>query len=261
MLLNILQAGCILGALGAILAFIVWFVARKFAIKVSPMLEEVLEKLPGANCGACGFAGCSGFAQAVVEGEAEPAACIPGGVETAQEVGKILGVEVKLREKRIAKVACSGRCEEKKYLYQDVKDCRVILSYFGGDSQCEYSCLGLGSCSLVCPFEAISVNIDQRKIEISEARCSGCGKCESACPRQVIKLVPLNKPYIMCSSQAKGGVVRKICPQGCIGCGRCVKVCQEGAIKVENNLAVFNYEKCTACGKCIEKCPTQVIKL
>jgi len=53
----------------------------------------------------------------------------------------------------------------------------------------------------------------------------------------------------------------KECPYGCMGLGTCVNVCKFGAIKIENNVAVVEYEKCQACGMCVTACPKNIIKL
>ena len=39
--------------------------------------EAIQEILPGANCGACGYSGCSGYAAALSKGEAKPGLCSP----------------------------------------------------------------------------------------------------------------------------------------------------------------------------------------
>ncbi|MEZ4552020.1 MAG: (Fe-S)-binding protein [Desulfobacterales bacterium] len=38
----------------------------------TPALQKVENLLAGANCGGCGFAGCSAAAEAIVNGEAPP---------------------------------------------------------------------------------------------------------------------------------------------------------------------------------------------
>ena len=58
-----------------LLGMIIGFVAKIFAVNVDSRIEEVEELLPGANCGGCGFAGCSDFAKAVVAEKAEPSQC------------------------------------------------------------------------------------------------------------------------------------------------------------------------------------------
>ena len=64
-----------------------------------------------------------------------------------------------------------------------------------------------------------------------------------------------------CFAASKLGGGDKLCPNGCIGLGSCVNACCFDAIKVENGVAVIDYEKCQACGRCIEACPKHIIKL
>ena len=130
----------------------------------------------------------------------------------------------------------------------------------GGTKSCQYGCLGLGDCAVACPFDAIIMN-DNGLPEIDPDKCTGCGECVRACPRNIITMAPISKrTHIRCSSYDHGKVVRQICTVGCIGCGICSRVCPEDAIRMENNLAIMDYEKCTNCGLCAEKCPTGTIE-
>ena len=64
--------------------------------------------MPGANCGGCGFAGCSAYAAAVAEGTAKPGLCSPGGKALAEKMGEIMGVAVEDSERKVAFVFCQG---------------------------------------------------------------------------------------------------------------------------------------------------------
>jgi len=76
-----------------------------------------------------------------------------------------------------------------------------------------------------------------------------------ACPRGLIKIVDKNATvFVRCNSLDHGKVVSKICETGCIACKLCEKVCEQQAIRIENNLAIIDYERCDNCGKCIEAC-------
>ena len=57
----ILIAVIVLGAIALIAAMVLYGVSKKFAVEEDPRLGKVLEVLPGANCGGCGFAGCGGM--------------------------------------------------------------------------------------------------------------------------------------------------------------------------------------------------------
>ncbi len=79
--------------------------------------------------------------------------------------------------------------------------------------------------------------------QVDAIKCTACGKCVTACPKRIIKLVPVDKRlHILCSSHDRGAKVRKICAVGCIGCTKCVKEAPEGAITMQDNLAVVNYD-------------------
>jgi RnfABCDGE-type electron transport complex B subunit len=251
----------VLGGLGLLAGGGLAYASKKFVSRIDPKVEKILEVLPGANCGACGFAGCSGFAKALVEGKAQANGCVPGGEEVARKVASILGIEVGVKEKKIAKLLCYHRgASQTRFDYQGLKSCRAANLLFGGNKACSYSCLGLGDCIEACPFGMITL-INER-IQIDEEKCTGCGKCVSICPKGVIALVPKEKRvHVLCNSKDKGAIVRKICKEGCIGCGICVKVCPEKAITLKDNLAHINYEKCTNCGICTEKCPTKAIQV
>lgn len=54
------------------------YAAKKFEVKEDPLVKAIVSALPGANCGACGFPGCEGFAKEIVKGVAKADSCIPG---------------------------------------------------------------------------------------------------------------------------------------------------------------------------------------
>jgi Na+-translocating ferredoxin:NAD+ oxidoreductase RNF subunit RnfB len=250
-----------LGGIGLLFGVGLCVASKVFRVEIDPKIEKILEILPGANCGACGFAGCKGYAEAVVRNpEVKADLCIAGGEEIANMVGKIIGKEVSKKERKYAIVKCRAKRGEVKttFLYDGIFDCKAALLLFGGDKGCGYGCLGYGSCVGVCPFGAI--NIKEGVAWIDSKRCRGCGLCVDVCPKEAITLVPESaKVLIFCNSKDKGAFVKKTCKCGCIGCRLCVKVCEEKAMAVENNLANLIWEKCNGCGKCTEKCPTNTI--
>ena len=98
-------------ALALVLAFLLGFLLglfkKIFSVKVDPKVQAVRDVLPGANCGGCGFAGCDGFAAAVVAGTAPANGCAAGGPSVAKKVGEVLGVAVSA-QKKAAILACRG---------------------------------------------------------------------------------------------------------------------------------------------------------
>ncbi len=250
-----------LGGIGALAGLGLGIAAKKFEVKIDPKEAEVLEALPGSNCGACGFPGCSGYAVAVVTGEAEVNACTVGGEEVAKKVAAIMGVEAVIKDEVVARVLCKGGDKEARirFTYYGVEDCKAAMLISGGNKSCAYACIGLGTCERVCPFGAIEMSPDRLPI-ISEELCTGCGLCANACPKSVIQMIPIsNKVHVSCRSLDRGPVVKKNCDVGCIACGICVKACPFEAITMENSLAVIDYAKCTNCGLCVPVCPTKAI--
>ena len=142
--------------------------------------------------------------------------------------------------------------------YIGEKDCRSAVLSGINVTDCNYGCLGFGSCVSVCPQQAIS--IQNGVAVVNRKRCVSCGLCAKACPRGLISLIPESRIIrVQCSNRDKGPVVKKVCTAGCIGCGLCAKQCEFEAIEFDGTLARINPEKCTLCGKCAEKCPVKVI--
>ena len=234
-----------------------------FAVKENENIPKIRECLPGANCGACGFSGCDGYAKALAEGLTDnPSLCTPGGDNTAREVAAIMGLTPSGVVEKVAYVACNGSCrpEERKYEYNGAKSCAAARLSFAGDRHCVYACLGYGDCVAVCPRNAITINQEKCIAEIDPKKCIGCGLCVKTCPGGIINLIEDTATVVVkCKNHLKGAEVRSACKNGCISCGKCEKSCPVGAIKVENNLAVIDYSKCTGCGICHSVCPVKCI--
>lgn len=216
--------------------------------------------LPGANCGACGFSGCDGYAHAILEEGAKPNLCVPGGKDAAAAIGKVLGVDAGNVEKKIAVVHCSGTCDvtKPKYIYNGIHSCAAAKQFFGGTGSCSYGCLGFGDCMNNCPNNAIT--LVQGVAHVDAEKCGGCGLCAKTCPQKVIAIQPADAlVFVRCSNQDRGAATHQVCEIGCIGCKKCEKNCPNGAITVENNLARIDYEKCSGCGTCAEVCTTKCI--
>ena len=232
-----------------------------FSTPENPLKKEIRQCLPGINCGACGFKGCDDYTEALACGNAAPNLCIPGAQAVADEISKIIGVEAEPFEDVVAFVACNGHCDAvvHKAKYEGLNTCKAASMVYGGENACRVSCLGFGDCANACPADAICLR--DGIAHVNTDRCLGCGVCAVTCPKQIIHMLPQKTAVaVMCSNKDKGADARKACKNACIGCKKCERVCQHGAIIVNNNLAVIDYDKCTNCGNCATECPTGCLK-
>lgn len=251
-----------LGGLGLLFGLLLGFANDKFKVEVDERIPKVRECLPGANCGSCGFAGCDAYAEAVVNGEAKPNLCNPGGSSAASNISEILGISVEMGDLVVAYVHCNGTCNnaKTKSIYYGVKDCNMAMNTPGaGNKSCDFGCLGFGSCVKACKFDALEIVDGVAKV--NKDNCVACGACVNACPKGIITIVPKEtKVLINCNSHSKGKEVMDACSVGCIGCGLCAKNCPKEAITMVNNLPVIDYSKCVNCGICANKCPKHCIE-
>lgn len=260
-IIAILTPVVIMAVLGGILGLILAVASKKFYVKVDPRVDSVLEVLPGANCGACGFAGCAAYAEGIVEKGAEINLCAPGGAGVVEKVSSIMGVSATMSEPNFAVVQCDGSGVHQRFNYSGVTTCKAasVMGLAGSYQDCPYGCLGLGSCIEACPFGAMSLN-ENNVVVIDETICAGCGKCVEVCPRNLIRLDPESRVIVVrCQNHDKGAKANKACNHACIACQKCVKECPFDAIHIENNLAVIDYDKCKLCGKCVNVCPKSLI--
>lgn len=249
-----------MGGLGALFGAGLAFASRKLAVHTDLRLEKIMGLLPGANCGACGAAGCFGFAEAVLKGDLPPDACRASDEDVRHEIAAIAGKKLDRSSKRTAVLHCRGGAGvAERYIYSGLKDCRAAAALLGGPKKCAAGCIGLGSCARVCPFNAISMGPDGLP-HVDKDKCRACGKCVSVCPKHLFTLkAEEKKVHVACSSHDTAAVKRGHCRSACIACRLCEKACKYGAIKVENNLAVIDYGKCTSCMECVKVCPVKVI--
>lgn len=250
--------------IGLICAAVLVTASKIMAVKENEKIPKIRECLPGANCGACGFAGCDGYAKALAETEGTPTnLCVPGGDSVSRKISELLGVEFEDVIEKVAVVHCSGDCRftQDRVEYSGIESCAAAKLIFSSKGECSYGCMGLGDCAKACPNNAVC--IESGIARINTKQCVGCGLCVKACPNTVISLMDdVERAVVACNNKDKGAQTRKACKSGCIGCKKCEKVCPSGAIKVVNNLAQIDYSKCPDCedfGICARECTTGCI--
>lgn len=257
--MGVLYAVLVIGGVGLLLGLILSLASKFMDVPNDETEQAIRECLPGANCGACGYSGCDGYADAIAKGEAKPNLCIPGGSSTSEQLSIILDKKV-VTERKTAFVKCNHGLDKttKEFAYIGAASCAAANLMYKGPLACKYGCLGLGDCVRVCDYGAIKVIDGYAKVD--QEKCVCCAKCVAACPKGIIEIVREKQNYfVACSSLDKGAMARKNCTAACIACKKCETVCSVGAIKVENNLAVIDPDKCVDCGECIATCPVKCI--
>ncbi len=250
----------IVAVIGVLAGLILSLASKFMSVPVDERFNIVRECLPGANCGACGFAGCDAYANAIINDGVATNLCPPGGAECAKNLSNAMGVEFVEATPTFAVVKCKATSENtsKATEYTGTKTCKACFTQFGGDETCSYACMGYGDCKTVCDYGAVEI-IDGVAV-INRDLCVSCGLCVKACPKNIIEIIPMKSNVVVtCSSCDKGGVARKACKVACIGCKKCEKACKFEAITIENNLAKIDYTKCVNCRLCVKECPTQAI--
>jgi len=182
----IVTSGLTLFGIGLGAAAILGVASKLLYVKEDPRIGLIEDNLPGANCGGCGFPGCSGAAAAIVAGKAPATVCIVADAETSALVASVMGQEVIEREPEIAVRDCTGGTRaEDSFHYEGAFDCSAAHQLYGGSKSCPEGCLGMGTCVRACPFDAIHMGPDGLPV-IDPNECKACGNCVDACPRGII---------------------------------------------------------------------------
>ena len=237
--MNTVFAIVVLGVLGAVFGLVLAIASKIFEVKKDPREEAILSHLAGANCGGCGYPGCAGCAAAIAQ---------------------IMGQEAPTGERQVAFVRCNGgTAAKKRFEYVGVQDCLSATKVAAGPLECEFGCLGFGSCVKACQFGAMSIGPNGTAV-VDPDKCTACMACAAACPRHLITSVPASKKvHVACANRDKGKAAMSVCANSCIGCGLCQKECKFDAIHVVDGVAVIDYDKCKGCKLCTKVCPRDAI--
>lgn len=251
-----------MGGMGLLFSAGLALANKKLYVEEDPRIAQVTDLLPGANCGGCGYPGCKNFAENVVQGNADLTECGVAPPEDIAAIAEVMGVEAEAAEKQIAVVMCQGGIEEtaQKAEYYGIESCLAANLSGGGEKLCSYGCIGFGDCIDSCPFDAMYMGENGLPV-IVEDKCTGCGKCAEACPRDVIEMHPVSDQlFVLCKNHDDPKYSRQVCTKACIGCQICVRAVEEGAMYMDHNLAIIQYDKY---GKSPEmptdRCPTDCL--
>ncbi len=266
MIYSILYSAMLLSSVGIVAAVILFVVSKKFYVYEDPLIGEVDEVLPAANCGGCGSPGCKAFAEKLVASDdISDLFCPVGGNDVMKQVSDILGKEVAEKDPTVAVLRCQGGCDvrPKTTLYQGPRTCAISAMVYGGETDCQYGCLGDGDCVAVCDFDAMYMDENTGLPVIITDKCTSCEACVKACPRDILEMRPKNKRdlkiFVGCLNEDKGGIAKKACSVACIGCSKCEDICPKDAVIMTDTLAYIDPIACTLCRKCVEVCPTDSI--
>jgi electron transport complex protein RnfB len=257
----------VFGLLGLGFGWALALAAARFSVPVNPLIEEVRDRLPSANCGACGFAGCLAYAEAVVErADVSPNLCVPGRARVAEAVARLTHKEVGAVLDRLVVLRCHGQDEYARIeaSYAGVKTCAAAALVFGGPKACKNGCVGLGDCVRACPFGALELGA-RGIIVVDEERCTGCGLCLPACPKDLFRFYPRrHRIELSCVARDKQAVVRSTCSVGCTQCRKCVAKCPAQAITWDGSTILIDHDSCLAygpsCGEaCVDICPSVIL--
>ncbi|HSL70494.1 MAG TPA: (Fe-S)-binding protein, partial [Longimicrobiales bacterium] len=217
---------------------------------------------PGATCGACGFPGCRGFAEAAVRGAIAPAKCTVMSPDARSDVAAYLGVDAGEAVKVVARLLCAGGSQvaPAKARYQGLESCAAAIAVSGGGKGCAWGCVGYGDCAVSCTFDAIQMSPHGLPL-VDPEKCTACNDCVEACPLGLFTLMPLeHKLIVQCKSMLAGDAATRVCAVACNACGRCVLDGAPGLISMQHGLAVIDYERITAAvPEAAARCPTGAI--
>lgn len=252
----------VLGGVATVFGAFISLANAKFKVWEDPRIDGVRDLLPGADCGACGQAGCRAFAEAVIDGNAAPAECTVMGEEDRVDVASYLGVSAGSADKRVARLLCAGGRDVAPYKasYHGIESCGAAVAVTGGGKACTWGCLGYADCAVACDFGAITMSLNELPVVDAE-KCTACNDCVEACPLGLFVLMPQSHHLVVqCKNLLQGDPAEAVCSVACNACGRCVADAEPGLIEMVNGLAIIDYDKVELENpKAIERCPTGAI--
>ena len=259
---TLIAAVAILGGIGLLFGALISLAHRKLYVWEDPRIDAVAAMLPNANCGACGYPGCRGFAEAAVQGLIAPAKCTVMNDDARADVAAYLGVDAGQADKVVARLLCAGGRDvaPAKARYIGVESCAAAVAVSGGGKGCAWGCVGFGDCAVSCTFDAIRMS-DVGLPVVDPAKCTACNDCVEACPLGLFTLMPLsNKLIVQCKSLLDGADATSVCSVACNACGKCVQDAAPGVIEIKNGLAIVDYTQIErATPAAISRCPTGAI--
>lgn len=250
-----------LAGLSFLFASLLVLAHKKLHVDEDPRIDAAHQMLPGTNCGACGFPGCLGLAEAMVAGTALPGKCTVMNADERESVAELLGVAAGAQEKVVARLACAGgnNVARNRARYEGLRSCRAAALVAGGGKGCFWGCLGLGDCEVVCDFDAISMSAHELPV-VDEDACTACGDCVDACPKDLFSLHSVShRLWVACKNRAQGVAALADCDVACDACGKCAVDAPAGVITMIDNLPVVNYAANHNARQAIERCPTGAI--
>jgi Na+-translocating ferredoxin:NAD+ oxidoreductase RNF subunit RnfB len=255
----VLASVAVLGGVGVAFGTLIAVASVRFRVDEDPRVDQITDLLPGANCGACGYAGCRAFAEAAIKGVVAPAGCTVMGDADRDDVAALLGVEVGDADRRVARLLCAGGSDvaPRKADYIGIESCGAAVAVGGGGKACSWGCVGLADCAVSCDFDAIRMSPLGLPV-VDPDLCTACNDCVEACPLDLFMLVSLDAPLLVqCKNLFEGDAAEGVCSVACTGCGRCVQDAEEGLIHMSGGLAVVDYDQIEfANPKAVERCPT-----
>jgi electron transport complex protein RnfB len=253
----------ILAGLSIVLAAIIALCFLKLRVYEDPRIDEVANRLPGANCGACGFPGCRGLAEQIVLRRAKPAACTVADDDAREDIANYMGVDAGAAVKRVARLLCAGGDDvaPRRAAYVGVESCAAALAVSGGGKACAWGCLGHADCAVACTFDAIQMGPTGLP-HVDVQACTACGDCVTACPQGLFTVLPLDAHLIVqCRSLLEGDAALEACAVACNACGKCVIDAAPGLVQLHmGRIAVVDYNRIELQDrKALQRCPTGAI--